>query len=681
MPTSLGSAVPVLRRAFWLLPALLPLLLPASRPVAAAPEYFPPTRAGWPGEVRDAQDVTHYLSFHKIRAMQRQQAVRTTMTANQAAYDVRRYALDLTASPATRILAGKVEARAVVTAGPLTAMDLDLDSAMVVDEVYAGGVTTTFTRSGDLLTVSLDRAYSSGESMTVGVSYHGTPALGALGRTFAFDTHAGQPLIWTLSAPFGARSWWPCKDYPEDKAESVDLRVTVPAGMVTAGNGRRVSTFELDSVAVTVWQVRYPIATYLVSLASYAYTTWSDWYRPSARDSMEIQFYLFPENVAPTAALNAKVKDMITAYAARFGPYPFLNEKYGEVQFGWGGGMENQTITSLGVFNESIAAHELGHQWWGDMVTCRDFHHVWLNEGFATYCQALWAEAAAGPAACHETMRGLRYFGPGTVYVSDDNDAERVYDEHLSYNKGAWVLHMLRHVLGDSTFFAALRAYGRQYGYGTAVTEDFRDVCAAVSGRNLDRFFQQWIHGERYPQYRVASTSTPAPGGGYDVTTVIEQTQSGQVFWMPVDVSITTEDGTHTFVAMDSLARQAFTFHVAQPPRLVQVDKDEWILRTVGSEPATALALLPARPNPTRSGASSTTLAFSLPSPGAVRLTVVNASGARVKTLEARSLPAGRYERVWDGRDDSGRSLGSGIYIVILEAAGERQAQKVAVIH
>lgn len=652
---------------------------------AGDPLYFPPTAAGWPGEVRDERDVTPYLAFHKSRAMQRQRALQTVQTSNQAAYDVHYYDLDLQADPATQVLVGAVKVLASVVSGPLSTMDLDFYDNMIVDSVTAGGSAATFTHAGNLLTVNLDRTYPGSESMAVVVHYHGTPAGGPFGSTFGFDSHAGKPLIWTLSEPFGSRSWWPCKDYPEDKADSVDIRMTVPSGMVTASNGTR--TFDNDDgvKAVTRWRVRYPIATYLVAVSSYAYTTWSDWYRPSPSDSMEIQFYVFPEDAEGSVAVNAKVKDMIAAYAARFGPYPFLAEKYGEAEFPWGGGMENQTITSLGGFWEYVVAHELGHQWWGDMTTCRNFHHVWLNEGFATFCQAIWTEAGSGLPGYHSDMAGRRYYGPGTVYAPDENDVYRVFDGNLSYNKASWVLHMLRHVMGDSTFFAGMRAYGLRYRYGTAVTEDFRDVCASAWGHSLDRFFQQWVYGEYYPQYRSRSTATPS-GGGYDVTVVLEQIQGWQMFWMPVDVTITTADSTRTFVAMDSLPVQSFTWHTASAPQSVEIDKDEWILRTIAppvtavenAPPAQALRFLPVRPNPVQRSAA---FEFSLPAAGPVRLTLVGVGGARVRTFSAGPMPAGTHQLNWDGRDDRGRRLASGVYTAVLEAFGQIRTRKLLFIH
>ena len=190
------------------------------------------------------------------------------------------------------------------------------------------------------------------------------------------------------------------------------------------------------TTATTSWSERHPIAPYLVSIASYPYTVTDDWYKTSPTDSMLIRFHNYPESAAGYAANQAKVKTMIAAFTAKVGPYGFLDEKYGHAQFQFSGGMEHQTCTSLGVNNESVMAHELFHQWFGDRVTCRDFHHIWLNEGFATYGEALWQEYLGGTAAYFADIDINKYFGAGSVYVPDATDETRVFDSNLSYNKG-----------------------------------------------------------------------------------------------------------------------------------------------------------------------------------------------------------------------------------------------------
>lgn len=566
------------------LAGFLTLLCTGPLPTASAePFYFPPNASGWPGKTLDELDVSEYLAFHKIRALevQRQlQGLQTTATPNQDAYDVTFYDLDLILTPATSLVTGTVKVRARILSGPLTTLDLDLYSNMIVDGATSGGVGTTVSRAGNVMTVNLDRSYATGEIVELVIQYHGTPSGTSFGTVFAFDTYNSQSMIWSLSEPFGARVWWPCKDYPYDKADSVDIRFRVPSGMKTASNGKRVENTDVAGTATTRWTVRNPIATYLVSIASHPYVESLDWFVPTPTDSMPIQFFIPANLTASHNVVAPKVKNMLASFSADFGLYPFFAEKYGHAYFPWGGGMEHQTCSSLGTFNESVVAHELGHQWFGDHVTCRDFTHIWLNEGFATYSEALWQETLGGLTAYKADMAANKFFGAGTIIVPNETDVNRIFSSNLSYNKGSWVPHMLRHILGDATFFAALQAYLAQYGGRSATTENFRDVVESVAHIDLDKFFQQWIYGEYYPQYTFGWNSVPV-AGGYDVSVTINQVQSWQTFWMPIDVTITTTSGATTFVAMDSLVSQTFAFRVADPPTAVQLDKDDWILRTV----------------------------------------------------------------------------------------------------
>jgi len=516
----------------------------------------------------------------KAQALDRARSLRSEATANQFAYDVHWYDLDLVFTPATSQVSGTVRMQATVLQGPLTTLDLDFLANMVVDQVQAGGVTTSFSRVADVLTVNLDRSYASGELVDVRVTYHGSPVAGSFGMQIANS----RQLIWSLSEPYGARSWWPCKDIPSDKADSVTIRYTVPSGLTTASNGTLLSSIDNGTTAVTRWRESHPISTYLVSIASYPYTHTVDWYRPSPTDSMRIDFFNFPETAPGAAPVQAKVKTMIASHAGHFGPYAFLDEKYGHAQFVFGGGMEHQTCTSLGSFAEFVVAHELAHQWWGDWVTCRDFHHIWLNEGFATYGEALWDETNGGLAAYHDNLSFNKYFGPGTVYVPDTTSSSRIFDSNLSYDKASWVLSMLRHVVGDATFFTALQAYGTGHAYSTASTEDFEAVFESVSGRNLFKFFQEWVYGEYFPIYRADWSVAAAPFTGYDVTLNLLQRQPWQLFTMPVDVRITGVGGPQDFVVQDSLAAQTFTLHVPYLPTAFAIDPDDWILKQVQTD-------------------------------------------------------------------------------------------------
>ena len=541
-----------------------------------APSLLPPARAADP-----SSDGAALCSRGRIDALttQLQRETSTEPTANQKAYDARYYRLDLTIDPSVRRITGQATVRGTVIEGPLRRIELDLDDALGVTGVIRPeeGDTLTFTHVNRLLTVELPGSLDSGADFSFVVSYRGSP----LGDSFHFDTQAGKPMIWTLSAPYGARSWWPCKDYPEDKADSVDIVVRSPTGMLAASNGTLRADIDDGATATRWWHEAHPIATYLVSLAIHPYRYYSDWYHPSSQpDSMPIVFYNFAASQENARPVQAKVKQMIAYFASRFGEYPFLDEKYGHAEFLWNGGMENQTITSLGTYTESVVAHELSHMWWGDFVTCRDYHDIWLNEGFATYCEALWAEAVGGPGQYHAKMAETKYVGSGSVYAPDTFDPNRIYDKNLSYYKGSWVLHMLRHLVGDDDFFGILREYRTRHAGGTASTADFRAVAEEISGQDLGPFFQEWVYGERAPVYQYQWSAAPA-GGTWDLSVRVQQLQDGQIFTMPIDLVITTAGSVVRNVVENSGADQTFRISVQGQPTKVELDPDEWILRQV----------------------------------------------------------------------------------------------------
>jgi len=536
-----------------------------------------PAFAQPPGE----RNVAPALAQSKADRFARMTRFESQPTANQLDYDVLYYDLDLEMIPSTETITGTVTMVARVLASSIASVDLDLETTgMTVTQTKVGGETVPFTHTNDILSVTTNVTYTTDEIFTVEVTYSGTPdpSYGA----FGFDTYAGDDMIWSLSEPFGARSWWPCKDDPSDKADSVDVRITVPSNLIVVSNGALVSATSVSPSKVQYhWHEEYPISTYLVSVAIHPYTTYSDWYHYAPSDSMEIQFFVFPDHYSYVQTNYAKVPDMMTVYAGLFGEYPFLDEKYGHAEFLWGGGMEHQTCTSLGTWNEGVIAHELAHQWFGDLITCDDFHHIWINEGFATYCEALWQENEYGEPAYWSEMLAAKYLGPGTIYVPDTSDWNRIFDSGLSYNKGSWVLHMLRHVLGDATFFTCLQTYVTStHAYGNATTEEFRDLCEAVSGMDLDWFFHQWIYEEYYPTYSYQWSANPS-GMQWDVSLDIEQLQSNYIYKMPVDITVEFAAGETTLVVWDSLATQSFALTVDQEPVAVSLDKDQWILRSV----------------------------------------------------------------------------------------------------
>ena len=524
------------------------------------------------------------MEFYKQEAARKNQVAKLFLkngiygTEDQKAFDVTYYKLDLKMDPAVEKITGSVTMRARALVDNFQNIELNFHAAMHVDSISNSQGLLSYVHEENMLNIQWPQSLSAGQEFELTVAYNGKPAQSGFGA-FAFDTHMGQPMIWSLSEPYGARNWWPCKDVPADKADSVDVIITVPNNLIVASNGTLVSETEENEWKTFWWHEKYPIVTYLVSVAIYPYEILTDYYVNPQGDSMLVINYVFPLSANFARNEMPRLLDMLQVYSKIFGPYPFFDEKYGEAQFLWGGGMEHQTITSLGGFSEMLVAHELAHQWWGDMVTCESFHHIWLNEGFATYSEALYYEQAYGKWRYHQDMNSKQYFGGGTIYVYDPL-RDNIFHGGLSYAKGAWVLHMLRHVVGDSVFFDILQTYysDPRFQYKTATTEGFRDVCEQVSGMDLSRFFQQWIYEPGYPTYIFSWQSTKNEDSTFTVRGILDQPSDGRIFWMPVDVTIRTDLFDTTIVVLADDDTNSFSLTIPAKPLEVIVDKDNWVL-------------------------------------------------------------------------------------------------------
>ncbi len=505
--------------------------------------------------------------------------------ANQDDYDALYYGLNLTIDDTTQTISGWVDMEAESKISGLTSVSLNLIDSLTVDSVKLSSTSLSFVHSDNLIDITLDKAYNSSEKLVLSVFYHGHPEPGGF-QAFTFDTYNGYPMISSLSEPFFARNWWPCKDFPHDKADSADINITVRLDLVVASNGTLRDTLtNPDGTKTYKWHESYPITTYLISVAIYPYAIFSHYYHYSPTDSMEVRYYVFPDWLENAQTYYQVTVPAIEYYAQTFGEYPFLSEKYGMAHFKWGGAMEHQTCTTMlyWYYGWEIIVHELAHQWWGDLITCRNWHEIWLNEGFASYCEALFAEDTWGKSEYHNYMADMDYPHGGTIYIVDTTNVSEIFSQRV-YDKGAWVLHMLRHVVSDSTFFDILRAYYSDPGYahGTAITEDFQGVCEDVYGSDLDWFFQEWIYGEYRPDYHYSWISEPS-SESYDVFLHIDQVQatSPQVFTMPIDITIkdTTSAQETTLVVFNDFRSQDFKLTVEIFPHKLELDNENWILK------------------------------------------------------------------------------------------------------
>lgn len=644
--------------------------------------------------------------FHAFRKSEQDKFVRfATMkqaddpekVARQREFDVTYYGLDITVDPVTETIHGAVLIKARSEIDSLVSVVLDLYTNLTVSGVSGSNI-ASYNHENNLLTIYFTGYYHFGQTFDINVNYSGKPQSSGFG-SFVFGERQGsfEPLIWTLSEPFYARTWWPCKDLPEDKADSAGIAVTVPENLTAVSNGTLTNIRNNgDGTRTFLWHEKYPITTYLISLAVSEYEYTVDYFHYSQTDSMPVEFYITPEKFAGAFGSSSglpQTADMLEVFSALFGPYPFLDEKYAQVEFGWGGGMEHQTATSLYITSSGasdyLVSHELAHQWWGDMVTCRDWHHIWLNEGFATYSEGLYLEARDGKPALNSYMQSIKkpigYWG--SLYRENIDNLWDIFSNTV-YDKGAWVLHMLRYVVGDDTFFDILRTYASEpfLTYGTAVTEDFQAVCETVYGESLDWYFSEWVYGVGRPYYKYSWTSMWVEDS-YNVTVEIAQAQDGIIFTMPLEIYIQGLDKTEMFKEINNEVHQEYTFIVDNEPVSVTLDDSGKVLKKVklisggaGTDPNATpdlFTLYQNYPNPFN---PKTTIEFQTKIPAYVTVKIYSIQGQEIKTLFSRQVIPGPYRMSWDGTNSAGVPVSGGIYFVRMTAESFDDVKKMALI-
>jgi aminopeptidase N len=452
-------------------------------------------------------------------------------------YDVTYYKLNLTISHEPKYLIGEITLSAESMIDDLISFFLDLSDILTVDSVKSDDDNLNFSHSENILTIQTDHPYNLNEEFNITVFYRGMPQTTGLG-SFVFDTHNGMPSIWTLSEPYGASDWWPCKDTPADKADSADIWITCSSDLFAVSNGSLIETIDNRNGTYTYkWKSGYPIANYLISLAISEFTFYQQYFKYSPSDSMPVVHYIYPDIFPNVKDQLDKTILMLQIFSDHFGLYPFIKEKYGHASFGRGG-MEHQTISSMGAFNDGVISHELAHQWFGDKVTCKDWHHIWLNEGFATFGEGIYHEIAEGREEYNSFINSTMSFAKnaeGSIYVQNINSISEIFNGPRSYAKGAIVLHMLRGITGDSLFFRILKNYLNDpvLAYGVATTDDFQRVAEEVNGNSLDYFFQEWIYGENYPHYYLKWNYTRLDNNLYEIEMNIGQANNTTRFSLP----------------------------------------------------------------------------------------------------------------------------------------------------
>jgi len=522
--------------------------------------------------------------------------------ARDRAANIKHIKLEVTLDFEKKRISGTATHRLSAIAGPLDRLEFDA-AELEIRAVRAGGdgrEPASFETSDGKLRIGLARALGAGEEIEIAIDYAGQPRRGLyfVGPDQAYPSKPVQ--AWTQGEDEDSRYWFPCYDYPNNRTTS-EVIATVPEKFTAISNGALLGS-SLDGAAKTRtfhWRHDVPHSAYLITLAAGEFATIKD-----RAGSVPVTYYVAPGREEEARRAFGNTPKMIEFFERAIGvPYPYA--KYAQVAVSdfIFGGMENTSATTqtadtlhdarahLDFKSDPLVAHELAHQWWGDLLTCRDWAHAWLNEGFATYFEALWCEENLG---ADEFAWNLRQDREG--YLDEDANRYRrpivcnryrtpieLFDRHL-YEKGSLVLHMLRRVTGDDLFFKSLNLYCTRHRGANVITQDLQRAFEDTTGRNLDFFFDQWVYKEGHPEIEVSSSFDEKKKL---LSLTVKQTHKTgdtivSAFSFPVTIALMDAEGRETRHRVEIKDReQIFNFVLDKAPKAVRFDPEHDILKTL----------------------------------------------------------------------------------------------------
>ncbi len=525
------------------------------------------------------KDHSHISSLERTNKTDIVNFVVNPLTNN---YDVKYHRLEWIIDPSLYYIEGTITSYFTPLTAGFQQIYFDLATSLTVVNVMYHGQSLNYTQQNpDLLQITLPNIIQANQLDSISVQYEGQPPSNGFG-SFAQSYHNNTPVLWTLSEPYGAKDWWPCKQDLNDKIDSIDIFVTVPLLNKVGSNGILISSIQNGNYITHHWKHRYPIAAYLIAIAVTNYAEYSDYVPVSGTSDIEVLNYVYPENLASAQSQTQDIVEILSFFNDKFGLYPYADEKYGHVQFGWGGGMEHQTMSFMGGFSYGLMAHELAHQWFGDKVTCGSWEDIWLNEGFATYLTGLTDEFLGSSQDWESWKTGqISYITSqdgGSVWCDDTTNVGRIFSGRLSYAKGSMLLHMLRWIEGDTLFFQALQNYlnDPNLAYGYALTSDLQQHLESTSGISLTEFFNDWFYGQGFPSYHLTSIIN-----GNNLNLVIGQTTSNtsvSFFEMPIPIYVSGQ-GQDTLLRLEHTSSgQIFNINLPFQPDSISFDPDHWII-------------------------------------------------------------------------------------------------------
>jgi len=505
------------------------------------------------------------------------------ITPNQKKIDIFKYNLSFDLYPEDKTIIASAVITGQVLDQNIKSIDLNFYDNFKITKLLLNGIASEYENDGT--TLSIPYNFSGSREFKIEIDYEGTPKKAGLDG-FVFGKRNGESLVYNLSEPNFSSTWFPCNDLPTDKS-FLEMNITNDSGAVSVSNGVLKDVKTTGDRRTYTWCTEYPISTYLIAIYSSEYVSFKDKYISlDGKDTMDVVYYVLPDKLENAKKDFSEHVQMLKIFSEMFGEYPFLKEKYGVAEFLWyPGAMEHQTITgvSSNMINgknmfEDTYVHELAHQWWGDAISPKSWKDIWLNEGFATYSEALYYEALSGEKALRSTMMSKYSSNFSGTLAKPGN----FLFTRTMYDKGAWVLHMLRWEVGDSIFFDILRTYFDTFKYSNASTNDFKNICEQVSGKNLDKFFEQWVQNEGEIEIEYQTNYVKSNDSDF-VKINLEQIQEDyEVYNFPLEIKIIYADSSEQSFRYDITTQDTIIeIPTLAEPDIIELDPNNWLLAQI----------------------------------------------------------------------------------------------------